>query len=315
MADTPHPADSPSGAFAPSAPFDDLTADTVLRSCDGCHFRVHRLVLSRASPFFDTMFSLPQPAGENDVPIIEVAEPGRLLDCFLRVWYPGADMAAIDGLDELDKIMELALAKYDMRFLARILQKHVETYTETSCVAVFALACRYGWRDVAKAAARQSLKLDFRKLYSDTSLTPHLKHISADHLQALLRYHNACSLAASSVGPDLPWLSSESCWIKCSEGCDIHPTRQIHFQNNRLCRIILRTWIFHYIDAAAAILKDRPAANVQDPSVLVTALSNTAACNGICRTNGPRDLAVFITKEFIPAVNSAIEAVPLEISF
>ncbi|KAF8186052.1 hypothetical protein K438DRAFT_1476980, partial [Mycena galopus ATCC 62051] len=68
-------------------PFDDLTADITLRSCDGCDFRVHRLVLSRASPFFDGMFSLPQLAEDVEVPVISVSETGRLLDRFLRLWY------------------------------------------------------------------------------------------------------------------------------------------------------------------------------------------------------------------------------------
>ncbi|KAJ7208081.1 hypothetical protein B0H12DRAFT_1330197 [Mycena haematopus] len=111
---------------------------------DSCDFRIQQVILSRASPFFNDMFSLPQPTGDSGVPIIGVAETGRLLDRFLRVWYPGAEMV------------------YDMQFLAYILQRHLQTYTETNCVGVFALACRYGWGDLARAAAKQSLKLDFR---------------------------------------------------------------------------------------------------------------------------------------------------------
>ncbi|OSD05502.1 hypothetical protein PYCCODRAFT_1465386 [Trametes coccinea BRFM310] len=50
--------DSPSPA---SPPFDQPSADIVLRSSDGVDFHVHSQILAQASPFFATMFSLPQP--------------------------------------------------------------------------------------------------------------------------------------------------------------------------------------------------------------------------------------------------------------
>ncbi|KAJ7348390.1 hypothetical protein DFH08DRAFT_634512, partial [Mycena albidolilacea] len=74
-------------------------------------------LVSSASPFFSDMFSLPQPDTEAPVPLILIAETGRLLDRFLRLWYPGAKMMVFDGLHELDKIIELALSKYDMQCL------------------------------------------------------------------------------------------------------------------------------------------------------------------------------------------------------
>lgn len=72
--------------FAPHGPFDDLSADVVLRSSDGIDFRVHRIVLSLASPFFKEMFTLPQPTSEPEVPIIPMSESALLLDKALRFW-------------------------------------------------------------------------------------------------------------------------------------------------------------------------------------------------------------------------------------
>jgi len=39
--------------------FNAPDADTVLRSSDGEEFRVHRIILSLASPVFQGMFTLP----------------------------------------------------------------------------------------------------------------------------------------------------------------------------------------------------------------------------------------------------------------
>jgi hypothetical protein len=192
-----------SPVLTPSSPFDDLTADTVLRSSDGCDFHVHRLVLSRASPFFSDMFSLPQPDTEAEVPVISVTETGRQLDKFLRVWYPGAKMVAFDGLQELDKIIELALSKYDMHYLEPVLQNHVQNYMERHCVAVFAIASRYGWGNMAKAAAKQSLQLNLRTLVNDISSAAqaHLGRPVPDVAQIPRRLRGRCVVfgEASSV--------------------------------------------------------------------------------------------------------------------
>ncbi|KAF8273062.1 hypothetical protein EI94DRAFT_1564704 [Lactarius quietus] len=48
-----------STAFGP--PFDDADADIILRSSDQVDFHVYRVLLSKSSPFFKSIFSLPQP--------------------------------------------------------------------------------------------------------------------------------------------------------------------------------------------------------------------------------------------------------------
>ncbi|KAI5992385.1 hypothetical protein F5J12DRAFT_897285 [Pisolithus orientalis] len=55
--------DSPTVALPP---FDHEKADVILRSSDGADFRVFRLFLSLASPFFETLFDLPQPSEETN---------------------------------------------------------------------------------------------------------------------------------------------------------------------------------------------------------------------------------------------------------
>ncbi|KAI0069763.1 hypothetical protein K474DRAFT_1609097 [Panus rudis PR-1116 ss-1] len=47
------------------APFDDVDADVVLRSCDCIDFLVSKVILKVVSPFFTDMFALPQPVSDS----------------------------------------------------------------------------------------------------------------------------------------------------------------------------------------------------------------------------------------------------------
>ncbi|KAJ7205132.1 hypothetical protein B0H12DRAFT_1080383 [Mycena haematopus] len=150
-----------------------------------------------------------------------------------------------------------------------------DTYLKTRCVNVFALACRYGWDALAKAAAKQSLNLTRLTIVNDSSVTPQLRHISADRFHALLRYHYACGQAASSVDGS-PWANHRYSW---------------------------------YLEEMHSVLKDRPRASVKDPLLLVSTQVKAASCDGPCRKDGLRDLVEFVVAKYQPAVNTAIEAV------
>ncbi|KAF7371352.1 BTB domain-containing protein [Mycena sanguinolenta] len=242
------------------------------------------------------MFSLPQSGAGDEVPVIPVTETGRLFDRFLRVWYPGAEMLVkFDGLDELAKITELALLKYDVQSVAPIMRIHSQVYLQTHCLGVFAVACRYGWDDVAKAATKQSLNFTRATLFNDSTL---------------LRYHHTCGRAASSV--KLLGVSDHRySWYTCTS-CPAHTSS---YSPPPFGMNTPRAWIFQYLDEMSSKLKDTPGANVQDPSILLAAQVKAASCKGNCRQDGLRDLIRFVTEKYEPAVKAAIEAVRLEISF
>jgi BTB/POZ domain len=66
--------------------FDD--GDVILRAGD-TNFQVHIWLLRLASPFFQSMFSLPQPnLGKSEIPIILIEEEATSLDFILRCIYP-----------------------------------------------------------------------------------------------------------------------------------------------------------------------------------------------------------------------------------
>lgn len=71
--------------------FDDLpTADIILRSGGPqvVEFRAHRVILSIASPVFETMFSLPQPGVEKTLPVCDLSEDANTVEALLRLIYP-----------------------------------------------------------------------------------------------------------------------------------------------------------------------------------------------------------------------------------
>ena len=66
-----------------------------MRSSDNIDFRVFKLFLSLASPFFGALFDIPQPIEENGdqeikdrLAVIPVTEDSKTLDTLLRFCYP-----------------------------------------------------------------------------------------------------------------------------------------------------------------------------------------------------------------------------------
>ncbi|KAK7012972.1 hypothetical protein R3P38DRAFT_3007799 [Favolaschia claudopus] len=224
-------AQSPSPpVFVTTPPFDEVSADTILRSSDGIDFHVWRVILSSASPFFKDLFSLPQDTSSDaGIPVIPVAENSQLLDAFLRFWYPD--------------VIELAMMKYDLQYLAPPLRRQLETYKEAHCLSVFAIAAK----------------------------SPHLERITGQQFR--------CSKAASAArrSESLPWTDPHYAWIECTS-CEPYP-----FQ-------------FH---------------STVGPPKIVACGQLTRPCP--CQSYGLRDLFEFITEKYVPAINEAIEAVPLRI--
>ncbi|KAJ6525905.1 hypothetical protein DFH09DRAFT_936424, partial [Mycena vulgaris] len=187
-------------SFVPRPPFDDPDADVILRSSDDVDFWVHRAVLSLASPVFRTMFTLPQVDTDPDFPIIPVSESALLLDRALRFWYPGADIGA-QTLGELREVLVIIILKYDMQFAVPCAKERLRRHLRPHPVAVFAIAYRHEWTDIAQEAAKASLALPLRTF--GPANRSELQYISGDAYHILLQYHfecgNVAKLASSSL--------------------------------------------------------------------------------------------------------------------
>lgn len=147
------PEDPPRQPISAAAPFDRKDADVILSSSDNVHFRVHRAILMIASPFFDSMFRLPQPPdARDDIPVVHVTEDSYTLDVLLRMCYPVARPAMTLGL--ISSALEAA-NKYDMCIVKASLKEDLRHYISSYPLRVFVVACRLEDESIATAAAAE----------------------------------------------------------------------------------------------------------------------------------------------------------------
>jgi hypothetical protein len=74
-----------------SEAFDVSDTNLIIRSSDLVNFRVHKLVLAMASPFFKDLLSLPQPSDSESVdglPVVQLSENSELLRSLISMLYP-----------------------------------------------------------------------------------------------------------------------------------------------------------------------------------------------------------------------------------
>ncbi|TFY56450.1 hypothetical protein EVJ58_g7634 [Rhodofomes roseus] len=143
-----------------SAPalFNRPDADVILSSSDNTNFRVYRQILTLASPFFETMFSLPQSTTSysSPPPIIPVEEDARTLEDLLRICYPVRDpqlqIHVLTDWQHISNVTHAAL-KYDMVQAVDFMKAKLTAGVESSPLPVFCVACKHGFEGVAHAVA------------------------------------------------------------------------------------------------------------------------------------------------------------------
>ena len=146
-----------------AAPFDHAKADIILRSSDHVDFRVFKLFLSLASPFFETLFDIPQPTedvGDQEVKdglaVIRVTEDSKTLDALLRFCYPCtlAEDPKIEVLQDAADILEAA-RKYSLDVIEKKARQAIinPKILEVESLRCFAIARRGRlWEETVLAA-------------------------------------------------------------------------------------------------------------------------------------------------------------------
>ena len=185
-------------------PFDDARADLILRSSDGVHFRVFKIILSLASPIFADMFSIPPPASkqsDDEIQVVDLSEHSKVLDVALRHLYPirSPDMITLRDTSILAEFAR----KYQVDALEKFITRYLAENVEQDPVGVYAIAATYGHKDVGAKAARSCQRLPFSRLQS-----PYVPCATAELHAELLRYHAACGEAASAITSEREWFSS-----------------------------------------------------------------------------------------------------------
>ncbi|KAH9942490.1 uncharacterized protein BXZ73DRAFT_97900 [Epithele typhae] len=137
------------------APFDQPSADIVLRSADHVDFRAHRVILAQASPFFADMFSLPQasPPDASALPVVDMSEDSKTLRRLLLLCYP-VDKQELDSVADIAPVLAAA-RKFDMEWPIRLLARDLADSISRSPLRAWSCACRSGLEEVARLAAEE----------------------------------------------------------------------------------------------------------------------------------------------------------------
>ena len=210
------------------APFDHSKGDIILRSSDGINFRVIKLFLSLASPFFETLFSIPQPAeanGDQEVrdglAVIPVTEDSKTLDSLLRFCYPCtfAGDPKIEGLKDAMDVLEAA-RKYSLDIIEEKARQAIVTpkMLEAEPLQCFAVACQGRLREETLLAAKYTLTQPLiPPLFREAEL------ITLSDLFSLFAYHQKCGDDVYALRLNLSWVRSHpmvsKAWPWLSHGC------------------------------------------------------------------------------------------------
>ncbi|OJT07426.1 hypothetical protein TRAPUB_1746 [Trametes pubescens] len=187
-----------------SALYCDPDADVIFRSCDNVDFRLHKLILHKASPIFRDMFSLPEDPARRDVPqTVAMPEDAMTLQDLLSFCYP-YPRPVFQNLDRLLSVLRASI-KYDMAFLVGDLGRHLNPFVPTQPLRVYAITyTMLEDADLARAAAKHLLSDPF---FSDPLVPPpEFDDLPARALSIVGAYRRQCTAAAQSVLLDLHWM-------------------------------------------------------------------------------------------------------------
>ncbi|KAG6370515.1 hypothetical protein JVT61DRAFT_11296 [Boletus reticuloceps] len=316
-----------------AAPFDHAKADIILRSSNNIDFRVFKLFLSLASPFFETLFDIPQPAEASEdqevkdgLAVIPVIEDSKTLDALLRFCYPCtlADDPTLDVLQDALDVLEAA-RKYSLDSIEKKARQAISSpkILEVEPLRCFAIAHRGRLREETLLAAKQTLALPLIPGWFQE-----IELITAADLLSLLTYHKKCGDAVYALRDDISWITShygsnEACtWLL---GRYLYTNYNTQSYNNcncprassskyRLFGIQSLQWWDNFMEETFKELRDKPCkatllAAAEKTVQSVKAL-NCQACSQKV-TEGMRDLSDL----FVKKVEEVVSRIELELNF
>ncbi|OJA08062.1 hypothetical protein AZE42_02245 [Rhizopogon vesiculosus] len=303
----------------PSAPFDHVKADVILRSADGVEFRVFKLFLSLASPFFETLFELPQaPEGTSDqemkngLAVIAMSEDSKTLDSFLRFCYPST-LAEDPSLENLTDILSVLAAarKYSLDLIERKVCQALANpkVLETDSLRCFAIARNARLKHETITAARHTLRQPLIPTwFADIEL------ITASDLLSLLTYHKQCCIAVRALTKDFKWItdhygSQTGCnWLfgpryngNCR--CGQTPDRRFHLWDTSPV-----TWWATYMQEVSELLADIPSGDLVRKEAETT-IQNVRSINCAACSNRVKEVMTEFSDLFAQKIEEAVSPV------
>jgi hypothetical protein len=292
-------------------PFDHPDADIILRSSDTTpvDFRLFKLLLSLASPFFKAAFTLPQPSEDvkNDTPVMLMSEDRHTLELVLRLCYPISveEPPSISSLQDLQMVIQVAM-KFEMEGIQKYTRKVLvePRFIESQPLRVFAIACRYGWAVEARKAARYTL----RQPIMTVPFVEELEHISAAAYYRLQEYHRRCGEIAASRTLELATASApddDRVWTTCLTCPRAGGKRRM---NHGPGRPGLRKWWVDWMNQVAEELRKLPWGGTAKKYDLMRAAIEKAKECAVCKegaAEGLEDFSHILAAEIEKAISAA----------
>lgn len=288
----PHTIDEEVEIKDADAPFNAPSADFILRTSDNVDFRVHKAILSVASPVFESMFTLPSSKADiqdskDGLIVLTCPEPSAVLDPLLRFCYP----TATPVLTELTSLIYLydAVDKYCMESILKTVQTALLSAIDQDPMVAYAVGCRHHLQPVITAAAKASLNIPIAEL----PFCPDLERITAAQLFRLHQYHRTCQRVASSA-PKRVGLTAADIPLGGPEGCKIcrsqitRSKEAVGFsydEKTNMWGTFAPIWWWDYLTKLEEELKSRPrGSTATDGYILDTFLRKAAECPNVeCR--------------------------------
>ena len=166
--------------------------DVIVRAGQGSgsahDFRVHKFILSLASPVFKDMFALSLSSdqnrkGEPDIPIVNISDSSQVFDMILRFIYPGVEPPKIVKIHTLTALFSAA-HKYNIASIYPVLRESLKGFLPAQSFMAYMIACRFGLLEEAKEAARVSTPQSM----VDLDYSRAVEHISAPDLYRFVQF-------------------------------------------------------------------------------------------------------------------------------
>ncbi|KAL0576233.1 hypothetical protein V5O48_005743 [Marasmius crinis-equi] len=306
----------PSATSLVSPVFNDARADVILRTVDGVDFRMHKSLLSFASPFFEGMFSLPQPdkpsttalQNHDGLSIVPMPESSKVVEKLLMFCHP-AHAPVLESLDEVRLVIEPAL-KYDMAGIVKRIIAQLEPIIFEEPLRSYCVSWQFKLTDQVQKAAKLLLRQPLlpRRFVRELDLIP------ATALHRLHEYHYNCGKAARAVATAFGWIDMSS-YIRFGAGgpCfDCSNEETMTGYDNQA--IPARSWWVEYMHEAASLLQERPCgATVKDPELLNRTFRKAVQCR-YCKERVLMEMLEF-TEDFAKEVERTTDMITLDVEF
>lgn len=203
--------------------FTDPDGDFVIYTSDKIELKVLKAILERGSPFFRSMFSIPQPGTQTQTSLVagsnrvDVTETSAIFSTLLRYIYPVVH-PHIESTEELFYTLRAA-EKYEIvPALLSLRQVMIQDrFIKHDPVRIYAIAMQFDLSFEARKAADATL--EYGLLRTDALDGPEYDGFAARDYNILIRWHKKCCDDAVQVLSNYKLTSASACTTCQRWGC------------------------------------------------------------------------------------------------